>query len=158
MTGNGYTGQPNSFTDTEGEMAGEGERIKCHGCRKVFDGDAVTVAENFDRNQHGEFYSRCRACKVKHAEQSRAHYARHKETYTAYAKAYKEAHREELSAKARKHVACELCGRVVCWDKLTHHQATRLCAKRGRLPEPRAPWSGAGPEPRDPSFCERPVE
>ena len=95
----------------------------------MFDGDAATVGENFGRNEHGEFYSRCRPCKAKHAEQSKAHYARNKETCAAYSKAYREAHNEELSAKARGKIACELCGRVVCRDKMKHHQATLLCEK-----------------------------
>ena len=100
----------------------------------MFDGDAATVAESFDRNKHGEFYSRCRACKARHAEQSKAHYARNTETCAAYSKAYKESHREQLRATAREKVACELCGRVVCRDKMTHHQTTGLCEKNRPAP------------------------
>ena len=126
--------EPISKADAAGEMAGAGQRIKCLGCRKVFDDDVAKMEEVFDRNEHGEFYSRCRPCKAKHAEQSKAHYARNKEAYAAYAKAYKEAHRGELRATAREKVACELCGRVVCRDKMTHHQATRMCEKHRPAP------------------------
>ena len=114
--------EPISKADAAGEMADAGQRIKCLGCRKVFDVDAATVGENFGRNKHGEFYSRRRACKETNAEQSKIHYVRNKETYAAYAKAYKEAHRGVLYAAAREKVACELCGCVVCRDKMMHHQ------------------------------------
>ena len=115
-------------------MADTEQRIKCLGCRREFGGGAATVEHNFERNKQGELYSRCRPCKAKHNDTSKAFCARNKETYRAYAKAYKEAHSEELSAKAREKVACELCGRVVCRDKMAHHQSTRLCEKRRPAP------------------------
>ena len=115
-------------------MADAGQRVKCLGCRKVFDGDAGTVAETFGRNKHGDFYSRCRACRAKHNVCSKAFYYQNREAKLANANAYKEAHREEIRATARKRIACERCGRIVCRDKMTHHQSTHLCEKRRPAP------------------------
>ena len=115
-------------------MADSGQLIKCLGCRKVCDGDAATVGENFGYRNPGGAYTRCRPCRATHNEQAKASYARNKETCAAYSKAYREAHNEELSAKARGKIACELCGRVVCRDKMKHHQATRLCEKNRPAP------------------------
>ena len=115
-------------------MADAGPRAKCLGCRQAFSGDVATVEEVFGYRKPGEAYTRCRPCTAKHNEASKAFCARNKETYQAHSKAYKEAHREELSAKAREKVACELCGRVVCWDKMKHHQSTRLCEKNRPAP------------------------
>ena len=108
-------------------MADAGPRAKCLGCRQAFSGDVATVEEVFGYRKPGEAYTRCRPCRATHNEQAKASYARNKETCAAYSKAYKEAHREELSATAREKVACELCGRVVCRDKMKRRQATRLC-------------------------------
>ena len=115
-------------------MADTVQRVKCLGCRKVFDGDAATVGENFGYRNPGGAYTRCRPCRAKHNEASKAFCARNKETYQANSSAYKEAHREQLRATAREKVACGLCGRVVCWDKMKHHQSTSLCAKNRPAP------------------------
>ena len=115
-------------------MADAEQRIKCLKCRRELGGGAATVEANFDFNKQGEPYSRCRPCKEKHNEINRAYYARNREALLACAKAYKEAHREEIRATARERIACERCGRMVCRDKMTHHQSTRLCEKRRPAP------------------------
>ena len=136
VAGNGYTGResPTASQSPAGEMADAGARAKCYGCRQTFSGDVDTVEEVFGYMKPGDAYTRCRPCRAKHNEASKAFCARNKETYRAYAKAYKEAHSEELSAKARERIACERCGRMVCRDKMTHHQSTRLCEKRRPAP------------------------
>ena len=115
-------------------MAGEPQGIKCYGCRQVFTGGIVTVAEVFGYKKTGEAYTRCRACRAKHNERETANYARNREAMLARSKTYKEAHREEIRATARERIACERCGRMVCRDKMTHHQSTRLCEKRRPAP------------------------
>ena len=92
------------------------------------------MEEGFGYTKTGGRYSTCRRCRARRPEESRAYYIQNKEALAAHHKSYKEAHREELSAKAREKVACELCGRVVCWDKMKHHQSTRLCEKHRPAP------------------------
>ena len=125
---------PNNLTDAVGEMAGEGQRITCLGCRREFGGGEATVEDNFDCNKQGEPYSRCRPCKAKHSEAQKAFYYRNQETSRAWTKAYKEAHREEINRNAAEKVVCELCGRMASRSHIKRHQASHLCEKNRPAP------------------------
>ena len=115
-------------------MADEHQAICCSRCHRARSGGEVSVEEGFGFKKSGERHQVCRRCRATRPEQGRAYYAQNREAIQARSNAYKQAHREDLRTTAREKVACELCGRVVCRDKMTHHQTTRLCEKNRPAP------------------------
>ena len=110
-------------------MADEHQAICCSRCHRARSGGEVSVEEGFGFKKPGDRHQVCRRCRATRPEQGRAYYAQNREALQARSNAYKQAHREELSAKAREKVACELCGRMASHSNLKRHQASHLCEK-----------------------------